>query len=302
MTLLTRAKSVNRSAIIAQRLKRLPSIALKLRHNPNMKLSQMQDIGGCRAIMPKIADVRKLIEKYETSNSKNPKHGRPVQCEVYDYISNPKAEDGYRSYHVVFKYQSAYEEKRVFDGQRIEIQIRSQLQHIWATAVETVQTFTGQALKSKIKAGDPMWLRFFALMGSAFALRERCPLVPGTPVRKEELATEIRKLSRDLAVEDVLRGWGFAIQRLTEEAPRGAAAYLLELDSNNKRLTITPFMNGQLQNAADAYLKVEKATADHPEIQTVLVSVESIEALREAYPNYYLDTGEFIEAMKRVIQ
>jgi len=76
----------------------------------------------------------------------------------------------------------------------------------------------------------------------------------------------------------------------------------LELDSNSKRLTITPFMNGQLQNAADAYLQVEKATADNPEIQTVLVSVDSIEALRQAYPNYYLDTGEFVEAMKRIIQ
>jgi hypothetical protein len=61
-------------------------------------------------------------------------------------------------------------------------------------------------------------------------------------------------------------------------------------------------MNGQLQNAADAYLQVEKATADNPEIQTVLVSVDSIEALRQAYPNYYLDTGEFVEAMKRIIQ
>src|SRR5437016_9633622 len=51
MTLLRRAKRISSSALIAQRLKRLPSIALKLRQNQNMKLSQMQDIGGCRAIM-----------------------------------------------------------------------------------------------------------------------------------------------------------------------------------------------------------------------------------------------------------
>ena len=111
MTLKQRAKSVNPSALTAQRLKRLPSIAIKLRDNPTMKLSQMQDIGGCRAVMPNIADARKLIKIYERSRAKNPRHGRPIQHERYDYIGNPKP-DGYRSHHLIFKYQSKYEDKK----------------------------------------------------------------------------------------------------------------------------------------------------------------------------------------------
>ena len=39
MTLLHRAKKIDNTALIAQRLKRRPSIELKLRDNPNMKLS-----------------------------------------------------------------------------------------------------------------------------------------------------------------------------------------------------------------------------------------------------------------------
>jgi len=39
MTLLTRAKQIHSEALIAQRLKRLPSIAIKLKDNPNMHLS-----------------------------------------------------------------------------------------------------------------------------------------------------------------------------------------------------------------------------------------------------------------------
>ena len=35
------------------------------------------------------------------------------------------------------------------DDLRIEMQIRTKLQHIWATAVETMGTFLGQALKSR---------------------------------------------------------------------------------------------------------------------------------------------------------
>src|SRR5205809_639624 len=88
--LLRRAKRISSSALIAQRLKRLPSIALKLRQNQNMKLSQMQDIGGCRAIMRNLRDAKRLMKVYKTSSSKNPRHGRPVQYEVYDYIAAPK--------------------------------------------------------------------------------------------------------------------------------------------------------------------------------------------------------------------
>jgi ppGpp synthetase/RelA/SpoT-type nucleotidyltranferase len=42
-----RAKRVSNVAIVAQRLKRFESIASKLVREPNMKLSQMQDLGGC---------------------------------------------------------------------------------------------------------------------------------------------------------------------------------------------------------------------------------------------------------------
>jgi ppGpp synthetase/RelA/SpoT-type nucleotidyltranferase len=300
MTLLNRAKRVSSSALIAQRLKRLPSIALKLRQNQYMKLSQMQDIGGCRAIMPNVRDAKKLMAIYKVSSSKNPRHGRPIQHEMYDYVAQPKP-DGYRSFHLVFKYQSKYKDKKEFEGQRIEIQIRSRLQHIWATAVETVQTFTGQALKSKIKAGDPNWLRFFALMGSVIALTEKSPLVPETPQNQAELVDEIRTLSEALLVEDNLRAWGFAAEQLMAEAPKEAGVFLLVLDSSKKAVEITPFMPHELKEASDAYLQVEKESAERPEIQTVLVSVESVEALREAYPNYFLDTDAFIELMKRSI-
>jgi hypothetical protein len=73
------------------------------------------------------------------------------------------------------------------------------------------------------------------------------------------------------------------------------------LDPINKTLTTTPFKNDELEKAYEMYLRIEKATEKRPEIQAVLVSVESVEALRAAYPNYYLDTGAFIDAMKQAL-
>jgi hypothetical protein len=302
MTLRGRAYKISSKALIAQRLKRLPSIALKLTHNPDMKLSQMQDIGGCRAIMPSLKDAQKLIRRYEISRAKNPRHGRPTQIEAYDYISTPKP-DGYRSYHLVYKYQSKELRKKIFEGQRIEIQIRSQLQHLWATAVETVQTFTGQALKSKIKSGDPRWLRFFALMGSTIALKEKCPPVPDTPEDRQQLKSELRDLAQVLRVQDVLGGFAFGMDQLAaEESLQGASIYLLVLDSDKKQLTTTSFMADEMPKASEEYLKIERETENKPQIQAVLVSVESVDALRAAYPNYYLDTSAFIREMRRAIQ
>src|SRR4051794_18710765 len=52
-----RLRGLDRNAIVAQRLKRAPSVISKLRRFSSMKLSQMQDIGGLRAVvstMPRV--------------------------------------------------------------------------------------------------------------------------------------------------------------------------------------------------------------------------------------------------------
>src|SRR5262245_28004573 len=65
MTLLRRAQAVHGEALIAQRIKRIPAIRLKLKTNPGMKLSRMHDIGGCRAVMPFVPQVEQLVNHYE---------------------------------------------------------------------------------------------------------------------------------------------------------------------------------------------------------------------------------------------
>ena len=48
-------------AIVAERLKRLESIKNKLRREPTMNLWSMQDLGGCRVIVPTINEKDKKI-------------------------------------------------------------------------------------------------------------------------------------------------------------------------------------------------------------------------------------------------
>ncbi len=305
-TLEKRAKRISGHAIVAQRIKRLPSISRKLRDNQfrHLKLSQIQDIGGCRAIMPGMSDVFALMEMY----GKRRLGSEFVRAN--DYIAQPK-DDCYRSIHLVYKYKSESEQYRVFDNQRIEIQIRSQLQHAWATALETVETFTQMELRRK--AGSMLlrpkeyltkWRRFFLLMASAIAFREGQPIAPGTPESEQVMLEKVRGLGEELHVVQTLLTWTNAIkafealtnfQRETEKITPEPYWFLLQLDPK-KETTIKAFKKEDNLRAFDEYVNAEQPIRDAPSTQVVLVSVDSIAELKSAYPNYFADTTAFVSA------
>lgn len=284
------AEKVDDNALVAQRIKRLSSIALKLRLSPGMKLSRMQDIGGCRAVVGSNAIVSELVKRYKSSDIKH------KLLRQDDYILGPKR-SGYRSFHLIYAYYS--DKKTTHNGLRIEVQIRSQLQHAWATAVETVGTFIRQALKSSV--GEEEWLRFFALMGTALAIREGTPPVPDTPTNAFELKSEIRAYAEKLDVANRLHTYGQALQAVENPGVVGAQYYLLELDPSAMQVKILGYTNKELDRASRDYLAAEKAIAGSSG-DAVLVSVDSMAALRRAYPNYFLDTERFVEALKHAIE
>jgi ppGpp synthetase/RelA/SpoT-type nucleotidyltranferase len=301
MTLRKRARQVDNRAIIAQRLKRLSSISAKLVRNRQMHLSQMQDIGGCRAVLKDMARVNSLVKLYTESWAKNPKV-RAEFVKAFDYINGPKI-DGYRGIHLIYKYRSASRRHRVWKGLRIEIQIRSRLQHAWATAVETVDAFTGQGLKVSGGTGTEKkdWGRFFALMSSAIACREKCPMVPNTPSTEEELIRELKALTQQLNVVSTLGGWTFAMKSLGVKTAPDAVLFLLILDTAKYEYTWQAFKRSQIKEAQKAYLNVEKKLESTPGSQAVLVSADSMEAVRAAYPNFYADTSAFVRALNEAI-
>lgn len=64
--------------------------------------------------------------------------------------------------------------RAVHDGRRFEVQIRTQLQHAWATTVEAVGLFRGEQLKNH--QGSAECLRFFELISGELAEAESCPV------------------------------------------------------------------------------------------------------------------------------
>lgn len=286
-----RARKIEPKVIIAQRLKRFASIMNKLSREGRMKLSQMQDLGGCRAILSSVGNVNALYETYSGVARLLPEE---TSLKCYDYISNPK-EDGYRGIHVVARYHPRIANRAPWDGHRIEIQLRTILQHAFATAVETVTTFTRQPLK--FGSGSPEWKRFFSLMGSALAIQEKTPLVPNTPLDHASLIAELRQMTIELRVRHRLEGWSNSIQTLPYHHLKNFKWLLLVLDLAQNTVAVTGYLNRN--DASQALAQIEKDK--RPEIDAVLVWVNSIKGLRAAYPNYYADTKHFLDVLQATL-
>lgn len=138
-------------------------------------------------------------------------------------------------------------------------------------------------------------------MGTAIALRERTPLVPDTPTNKAALVRELREHTHQLDVEARLDAYGLALRAVQQPSAQDAHYFLLELDPAARRVTVRGYRAKELEQASEDYLALERAIARQPGTDAVLVSVESLASLRRAYPNYFLDTRVFLEAVRRAI-
>jgi putative GTP pyrophosphokinase len=288
-TLRSRLKKVCQNALVAQRLKRTPSIIKKLQLNSGMQMARMQDIGGIRAVVETLGQVRKLEELYA---------GVGLTHELVrtdDYIRHPK-ESGYRSLHLIYKYRNPV--NPVYDGLCIELQIRTKLQHAWATAVETIGTFLDQALKSS--EGPQEWLDYFKLVGAAFAILEKSPVADAyAHIPPADVYKAVTERTAELEVRRKLTAFAVAADAIQTRQSQGNY-HLITLDAALKTVNIRSFGQKRLEEASAAYAEAEKAAVADPNLQAVLVATNSIDALKRAYPNYFLDTRQFVATLNRI--
>ncbi len=276
------------NAVVAQRLKRLYSITQKLSRFPNMSLTAMQDIGGCRVIVDSIPQVYDMIERLTKSRMRHHKK------EEYDYIAHPKP-DEYRSYHIVYSYFSDKNPK--YNGLFIEIQIRTHIQHIWATAIEMMDTFIGDPLK--IGQGDPQNRQFFILASKLLEIYEKndCRI---EAVKKSEELINFIKYNQEHQILNRLRSIKEAVGYVRSMESLEQGYYLLRLNREQNQLLINSFTKKQLEQATVQY-DIAEQTRDVNE-DVVLVSTSSYKTLKQAYPNYFSDITEFITLMEKFVQ
>jgi len=234
----------------------------------------------------------------DTCAKKALKGGPPyfIVCESFAQTK----QDGYRSIHLIYKYFSD-KGKKEYNGLLVEIQIRSKLQHLWATAIETVDFFTRQAIKSN--EGQKEWIDFFRLVSSAFAKLEGCPIVEGTISDEKALFLEIKKREAELSVIKKMSGWKEALNVFeTIKAKKKYQFFLLELDIFGEKLNVRAYTKNQEQKAVEDYALAEKRNKDAKQYDVVLVGADTSTELKKAYPNYFVDSADFLERLERIIK
>lgn len=298
---------IDRDAIFAKRLKRTASIILKLqRSQGRMQLSRMQDVGGCRAIISTEKKLRKVVRELKKAPELK---GAEGSVRITDYIATPK-DDGYRSVHLVGKFPDGAGSSR-----NIEIQVRTRIQHYWATAVEIVDLFTGQALKSN--QGDPEWKDFFAAVSRQFALMERVHIFSQLGYQQQfESYMKILKqddallqdciaaqqLSKTVAAARRLEAFSNSLKIIDDrlsELP-GSGYVLLKIDTVDRSVSYGMYKSKDSIAAEKAYIALEKQTIDEPRTVVALVSSAAVGGIKAAYPNYFADSTEFLKLLNIV--
>ncbi len=166
-------RTVGCQAEVSQRLKRIPTILDKLRREPTMALGNMQDIGGCRAVLNSIEEIRRVEQRLR-------KNRHPIS--YADYMTQPRP-TGYRAVHVVVCYEDQAGEDRA-----IEVQLRTHTMHEWAIAVERL----GGRLHADLKGGEGPHelLELLSVVSKAMELEELGQIV------SNELLVRMRQLRR----------------------------------------------------------------------------------------------------------
>lgn len=280
---------------IAQRLKRRPTIIDKLTREPNMHLSRMHDIAGCRVIFADVGDM--LAFRGEMHEARVDHKRRGVEDDRWNYIDRPK-DSGYRGIHDVYTYhvepkKGRSGEKQPWNGMLVEIQYRTKVQHAWSTAVELAGLVTEN--NPKFDRGSDEFIEYFRLVSEILArvFEDETSCYPDMTTEELlesyfelEFKTHILELFSQLKRSDggidPTRSAILIFYYPTEENDFQDRLEVRSMDSVNA--------------AIQEYNRLEQELADVADI--VLVGSRSGEAIKSAYRNYFSDADEFMQLVR----
>lgn len=300
-------KKVNFSKqhLTASRNKRIETIISKLCRPEKPKLDRIHDIAGTRIIFENIKSLDDYIDILENTELVNFKEKINEDKNRYNYIKNPKS-DGYRSIHKVFYYSSNIpystlnEKSFNLENKKIELQLRTRLQHIWATTVEIYDIIN----KSNIKTGTHNKLE--TKEGLFF---KKCSLVfEGIESNDvEKIKININEIFRDKDLVEIYNRLKGIKNIKNIQLPKTLGSdevFILITDLNKGKTTFfttDPIEKNDKQDTFlinASYRRLEEKNTKGEYI-LLLLTLGDIKKLKNVYPNYFLNTNKFISILKK---
>lgn len=129
------------------------------------------------------------------------------------------------------------------------------------------------------------------------AFEEGRPLVPGTPESRDDRISELRELDRTLNAVGALDSLRQAVRAVGSIRGHRSRAYIVTLDASDRN-SMTVDIRPVIDSQSSAIYRDAESNA---KANSVLVEVDRAEDLALAYPNYFLDVGDFSAFVRRAI-
>jgi ppGpp synthetase/RelA/SpoT-type nucleotidyltranferase len=262
---------------VAQRLKRKPQILRKLKRL-SVRLSQLQDIGGARIIVPTNSDVESL-QRYITEQVERKGHFRISRRT--DYREKGRDRTGYRALHFILER----------DGVSLELQLRSRVQHYWAESIERTSVIYGHHLKEE--EGDPTVLRYFQMLSDAFYEFEsgRQPSA-ATRIAIDELRQECEQIissSPRSKVFDSFVNEGVIRTLVAKEGSAGTSFnnWIIVFDWNSGSFVFWDIVSRRPEEAVAAYVRYERDFTAEDGYEVVLIGSSDVATVRNTHSHYF---------------
>lgn len=260
--------------LVAGRIKKYDTIVDKLRRDGTPRnLATMYDIAGCRVVLDDMESFENACSMAASLDGCN-----LDKSSNRDYIGSPR-QSGYRCRHYIFK----YEDDSLGWDLWAELQVRTAMQHAWATAVEMYDLATGRSRLKYDEKGTSA-ARFFLAASKLIAAHEE----GGADGAVSAIRGELEKAESEAHVIEVLDAACEASSIISEQAPLRTNEYVLvDLNTEEQYLSISGV---PAQGAVDEYISRERDGGCH---NYVLVKASSIDQIKRAYPNYFGDISAF---------
>ncbi|WP_317673476.1 RelA/SpoT domain-containing protein [Thioclava sp. A2] len=262
---------------IAQRLKRRPQILRKLRRF-SVRLSQLQDIGGCRIVVETNEDANKLISYLLETISCNSAYEIVRETDYRDW---GRDDSGYRAFHFILKHE----------GRMMELQIRSRLQHYWSESIERTSVIYGKRLKEQ--EGDAEVLHYFKLFSDALHFIEQDRRI--TSEKEIELQRH-RELAEAIIGQSTRRGVLSSyvneniIKTLTE-VEKGSESefnnWILVFDWRDGNFCLWDVVKRHADEAVEAYQKYESQYLEEDKYEVVMIGSSDISSVKHTHSHYF---------------
>ncbi|WP_226550471.1 RelA/SpoT domain-containing protein [Celeribacter naphthalenivorans] len=270
--------------IVGQRLKRINTIVDKLATGRSRDLSTMHDIAGVRAIFRSLDEIYDFRDQMRQSKAQ---HRLTHDVDKFDYIQSPKT-TGYRGIHEVMERQVASPSGIPWNGLKFEVQLRTAVQHAWATAVEIYDDTQTARFKFQ-QSENPAYEQF--LIASEILARVH-EASSGCLAEMDDIKLANRFIELEYQTHTVTMIHG--LQVAVNYRP-------LKKNSILQRTTKGDLFVFSFSSFPQALRAISEIEGREETLNAVLVGAKTPLHIREAFRNYFEDTSDFVFLLEEAI-